>query len=509
MSNRAFLFPGRRAAPFLLCCGLALASPLGATDSPQDGNFDRSFNTVPSWNGAPGWATIPFDDPGRTPRDTALGVRLLLDGTMIIGGLAGRDRLDDNNGLLAAVRLNSDGTPSSFWASPEDLRGGTQPGRITWPYMYDFFTMTPAGMNPGGNEGVGFAGSGRVTIGTNINRAKYFSVSPSGTTLNGGLGTCELYAGGALRNFYALGASTRYYDAAVIAGYVQRYGDQAYLEANCELTRNQVRTRTVPDTLPGTPAGVIGAVSVMPHYVTADATVYSRRLFRNFNSAADNDVELCEPGYNYTVTPPTPYTNCSVFQPNIGGHLDDLLFSVVPSYGGFTTGLIESQAESSPGAGDDRRVLTIARPRVYGVNATGSVYERESQLRTYQLGDATSPASSLSFHSPIGVFDGRNGTTLWVVMAVRPFPGGNEFREIAVARFKYYDLSLDTRFGNGTGWRRYSLGGAEVMPNAVVLDNQGRLVIAGTRRYNPDTDDWDFFVMRINDDVLFEDEFGD
>jgi hypothetical protein len=74
---------------------------------------------------------------------------------------------------------------------------------------------------------------------------------------------------------------------------------------------------------------------------------------------------------------------------------------------------------------------------------------------------------------------------------------------------KYWDLSFDTRFNNGAGWRRYSLGGAEVMPNAVMLDNQGRLVIAGTRRYNPDTDDWDFFVMRINDDVLFEDSFGD
>ena len=213
MPIHAFPVFGRRAASILLCCGVALSLPLGAADT-QDGNFDRSFNRAPSWNGAPGWATIPFDDPGRTPRDTALGVRLLLDGTMIIGGLAGaRQTGYDNNGLLAAVRLNSNGTPSSFWASPEDLRGGTQPGRITWPYMYDYFTMTPAGMNPGGNEGVGFAGSGRVTTGTNINRAKYFSVSPSGTTLNGGLGTCELYAGGALRNFYALGANTRYYDS--------------------------------------------------------------------------------------------------------------------------------------------------------------------------------------------------------------------------------------------------------------------------------------------------------
>jgi len=508
MSIRAFLLSGRRAASFLICCCVVLSLPLGAADS-QNGNFDRSFNRVPSWNGARGWATIPFDHPGRTRRDTALSVRHLLDGTMIIGGLAGREPFEDNNGLLAAVRLNSDGTPSSFWASPEDLRSGALPGRITWPYMFDYFTATPAGMNTGGNEGMGFAGSGRVTTGTNFNKAKYFSVSPSGTTLNGGLGTCELYAGSALRNFYALGASTRYYDSAVIAGYVQRYGDQAYLEANCELSRNQVKTQTVPNTLPSSPAGVIGAVSVMPHYMTSDTTVYSRRLFRNFNSAADNDVELCEPGYNYTVTPPTPYSNCSVFQPNIGGHLDDLLFSVVPTYGSFTTGLIESQAESGPPGYEDRRVLTIARPRVYGVNATGDIYQRDSQQRSYQLGDATSPASALSFHSPIGVIDGRNGTTLWVVMAVRPFPGSNEFREIAVARFKYYDLSLDTTFNNGTGWRRYSLDGAEVMPNAVVLDNQGRLVIVGSRRYSPDTDDWDFFVMRINDDVLFEDSFGE
>ena len=507
MSLSLFRPTRRHAAGFLLLCGVASVPPLLAAD-PQEGNFDRSFNTAPSWNGERGWATIPFDHPGRSRRDTALSVRLLLDGTMIVGGLAGREASEDNNGLLAAVRLNTDGSPSSFWASPEDLRGGALPGRITWPYMYDFFTATPAGMNTGGNEGIGFAGSGRVTTGTHFNKAKYFSVSPSGTTLNGGLGTCELYAGSALRNFHALGASTRYYDSAVIAGYVQRYGDSAYLEAYCELSRNQVKTQTVPNTLPSSPAGVIGAVSVMPHYLTADATVYSRRLFRNFNSAADNDVELCEPGYNYTVTPPTPYSNCSVFQPNVGGHLDDLLYSVVPTYGGFTTGLIESQAEASPGAGEDRRVLTIARPRVYGVNATGDVYERDSQQRTYQLGDATSPPSSLSFHSPIGVFDGRNGTTLWVVMAVRAFPGSTEFREIAVARFKYYDLSLDTRF-NGTGWRRYSLGGAEVMPNAVVLDNQGRLVIVGTRRYSPDTDDWDFFVMRIHDDVLFEDSFSD
>lgn len=508
MSNRAFLPSGRRAAPILMYCSLALALPLGAADSLQDGNFDRSFNTVPSWNGAPGWATIPFDPAGRIPRDAALGVRLLLDGTMIIGGLAGRDRLDENNGLLAAVRLNSDGTPSSFWASPEDLRGGAQPGRITWPYMYDYFTMTPAGMNPGGNEGVGFAGSGRVTTGTNINRAKYFSVSPSGTTLNGGLGTCELYAGGALRHFFALGASTRYYDSAVIAGYVLRYGDQAYLEANCELSRNQVKTQTVPNTLPSSPAGVIGAVSVLPHYLTSTSSTYSRRLFRNFNSAGDNDVELCDPGFNYTVDPPTPYSNCTVFQPNIGGHLDDLLFSVLPGYGVFTTGLIESQAESSAGSGD-RTVLTIARPAYYGVNSQGFVVQRLSQQVSFQLGDAASPASSLSFHYPRGVIDGRNGTTLWVVMAVRPFPGANEFREIAVARFKYYDLTLDTTFGNGTGWRRYSLGGAEVIPNDVVLDNQGRLVIVGSRRYNPGTDDWDFFVMRINDDVLFQDGFGD
>lgn len=500
-----FTCPFRFASRLLLVLGLTLVPPLYAAQ-PLEGNFDRSFNTIPSWNGAPGWATIPFDPAGRIPRDTALGVTLLLDGSFIVGGLAGRDALDENNGLLAAARLNVDGSPHSFWASPEDLRGGAQPGRITWPYLYDYFTMTPAGANPGGNEGVGFAGSGRITTGTHVNKAKYFSVSPSGTTLNGGLGTCELHAGGAMRHFFALGASTRYYDSAVIAGYVRRYGDQAYLEANCEISRNQNKIRTVSDALPGTPGGVIGAVSVKPHYVAENDTVYSRRLFRNFNSAGDNDLELCEPGYNYTTTPPGTYTNCSVFQPNVGGNLDDLLYSVVPGYGVLTTGLVESQAQSSPGGGPDRMVLTIARPATYSVNAQGAVYQRAAQLQTYQLGDAASPASSLSFHYPRGVFYGNK---LWVVMAVRPFPGDHEFREIAVARFDVNSLALDTSFGNGTGWRRYSLGGAEVMPNAAIFDNQGRLIIVGSRRYNPDNNDWDFFVMRLNDDVLFQDGFSD
>lgn len=500
-----FHHPLRFIARLLLVTGAAFTPPLSAAQ-PQEGNFDRSFNTVPSWNGAPGWASIAFDPAGRIPRDTALGVEFLLDGTMIVAGLAGRDILDENNGLLAAARLNIDGSPHSFWASPEDLRGGAQPGRITWPYMYDYFTLTPAGMNPGGNEGIAFAGSGRVTTGTHFNKAKYFSVSPSGITLNGGLGTCELYAGGALRHFYAIAASTRYYDSARIAGYVRRYGDQAYLEADCDLRNDEDKTRTVNNTLQSDPPGVIGAVSVMPHYVSGDSWVYSRRLLRNFNSAADNDVQLCEPGYNYTTNPPGEYSNCSVFQPNVGGHLDDLLYSVVPGYGVFTTGLIESQAQLDPGGGSDRTVLTIARPQYYGVNAQGASYQRAAQLLTYQLGDAASPASSLSFRYPRGVF---HGNKLWVVMAVRPWPGADEFREIAVARFNFNDLSLDTSFGNGTGWRRYSLDGAEVMPNAAAMDNQGRLVIVGSRRYNPDNNDWDFFVMRLNDDVLFQDGFFD
>ena len=81
-------------------------------------------------------------------------------------------------------------------------------------------------------------------------------------------------------------------------------------------------------------------------------------------------------------------------------------------------------------------------------------------------------------------------------MAVRPFPGPDRYTEIALARFNFADLSLDTTWGNGTGWTRYNLG-AEVVPHAIVLDQQENIVIAGARRFNPTTDDWDFFVMRV------------
>lgn len=82
-------------------------------------------------------------------------------------------------------------------------------------------------------------------------------------------------------------------------------------------------------------------------------------------------------------------------------------------------------------------------------------------------------------------------------MGLRQFPGPTVFNEIAVARINYDDFTLDTSFGNGNGWRRYSLGGAEVIPEAITLDRQNNLVIAGSRRYNPETDDWDWFVMRL------------
>ncbi|WP_386068819.1 hypothetical protein ACFJIW_02685 [Tahibacter sp. UC22_41] len=491
----------------LFACLFAAFAPAAPAQN-QDGNFDRSFNARASWYGAPGWATMPFDHPGRSRHDTAQGLRLLRDGSFVVFGLAGRSASENNNGLLAGVKLNGDGSPHAFWSSPEDQRGGTLSGRITWPYLFDNFTVLSAGYNPGGDDGMGIAGSGRMAVGgTFVNRARYFGVAPGGATIGGGAGSCELYAGAALRDFYALGANSRYYDSAVIAGYVRRYGDQAFLPADCELGIGQTRTRSVSDSLPSSPASVIGATSVLPHYV-GDSTNYlsSRRLYRNFNSAADNDVELCNPGFDYSVSPPRGYGNCSLFQPNLGGHLDDLLYSVIPD-DGFVTGLIESQIALNTGSGDDRRVLTLARAASYSVNEQGSVSSRPSIQRSFPLGDATGAAETLSFHFPRGVVDGRNGTTLWVVMALRRFPGPDDYREIAVARFNYFDLTLDTRFGNGTGWRRYSLGGKQVIPNAIRLDNQGRLVIAGAWQYNPDNDDWDYFVMRINDDVLFANGF--
>jgi hypothetical protein len=343
-----------------------------------------------------------------------------------------------------------------------------------------------------------------------VNYAKLFAVSPAGTTLNGGLGQCEVIAGGALRDFHALGAQSYYSDGAHITGYVRRYGDQAYVAATCAILRNEQKTVSVSDTLPVDPPGVIGTVGIAPHFFRdgSDNYILSQRVFRNFNSAGDNDVQLCDPGRNFTTTPPIVYTNCQVYEPNLGGHLDDLLWSTLSDYyEQRTIGFIQSQVQGSAGEGSDRSVLTVAKPPFWQVSDTGESYFDAGVSSSFVLGDAESPPTSLSLHFPQGVYDPRGSGRIWVAMALRAFPGPDVYREIAVARLNYADLSLDTTFGDGNGWRRYSLGGAEVMPKAIAIDARGRILIAGERRYAPDSDDWDFFVMRINDDVLFADGF--
>lgn len=484
---------------------LALAGTTAAALAAQgEGDFDRSYARR-------GWNTVFVDPPGRSRYDSARMLVVQNDGSIVVAGLAGRNPQYNGNGLLAAARLNPDGSRHAQWASPEDTFGGISPGLIVWPYEFDYVTWARAGANPSGNQGIGFAGSGRVVTGTSVNYAKLFAVSPAGTTLNGGLGKCEVIAGGALRDFYALGANSYSVDQAHITGYVRRYGDQAYVAATCSLLRNEQKTVSLYDNLPGEPPGVIGTVGIGLHYLRDSSENYmlSQRVFRNFNSAGDNDMQLCDPGRNFQTTPPGVYTNCKVFESNIGGNLDDLLWSILPNYYSVrTTGFGMSQVQSGSGGSDGRRVLTVARPRFYEVSDTGQINSTPEVSRSFFLGDAISPANTLSFHFPQGVYDPRgDGARIWVAMALRQFPGADEYREIAVIRLKYSDLTLDTTFGNGTGWRRYSLDGAEVRPNAIAIDQQGRVLIAGERRYNPDTDDWDFFVMRINDDVIFRDVF--
>lgn len=489
--------------PLLTTLAFACVMLTTAASAAQgEGDFDRSF-------AGSGWNTVFVDPPGRSKRDTATLLQVQYDGSIVVGGLAGRDPSYNGNGLLAAARLNPDGTRHALWASPEDALGGIYAGLIVWPYEFDYVTRSRAGYNPSGNQGIGFAGSGRVVTGTSVNYAKLFAVSPSGTTLNGGLGTCEVIAGGALRDFHALGAQTYYTDGAFITGYVRRYGDQAYIAATCAILRNERKTVSVPDSLPADPPGVIGTVGIAPHffYDGTDNYILSQRVFRNFNSAADNDVRLCDPGRDFRTSPPGVLTNCQVFEPNVGGHLDDLLWSTLDDFYSIrTVGFIQSQVQSVAG-GSDRRVLTVAKSPFWEISDTGVGNYDASVSRSFFLGDATSSPTSLSFEFPRGVWDPRQGGRIWVAMALRPFPGPDVYREIAVARLNYDDLSLDTTFGNGNGWRRYSLGGAEVMPHAIAIDALGRVLIAGERRYNPDNDDWDFFVMRLNDDVLFRDGF--
>lgn len=484
-----------------ICAVIALAALAFAARAGDEGDFDRSYAGI-------GWNTIFVDPPGRSRRDTATMLVVQYDGSIVVAGIGGRDPQYSGNGLLAAARLNPDGSRHALWASPEDTFGGVYAGLIVWPYEFDNFAFARAGYNPSGNQGIGFAGSGRVLTGTSVNYAKLFAVAPAGTTLNGGLGTCEVIAGGALRDFHALGAGTYYSNGAYITGYVRRYGDQAYVAATCAILRNERKTVSVPDSLPVDPPGVIGTVGIAPHFFQdgSDGYILSQRVLRNFNSTADNDVRLCDPGRDFRATPPGVFTNCQVFEPNLGGHLDDLLWSTLDDYYSIRSiGFIMSQVENAAGGGGDRRVLTVAKPPFWEISDTGvSNYDPEMR-RSYPLGDDANPPGSLSFEFPRAVWDPRQGGRIWVAMALRAFPGPNEYREIAVARLNYDDLSLDTSFGDGAGWRRYSLGGAEVMPNAIAIDALGRVLIAGERRYNVDTDDWDFFVMRLNDDVIFRD----
>ncbi|TDR42068.1 beta-propeller uncharacterized protein DUF5122 [Tahibacter aquaticus] len=491
-------------AAYALAAHLLTVATAATSAAPDNGDFDRSY-------AGRGWNTIFVDPPGRSRYDSARMLVVQYDGSIVVAGLAGRDPQYNGNGLLAAARLNPDGSRHVQWASAEDTFGGVYPGLIVWPYEFDFVAWAAAGNNPSGNQGIGFAGSGRVVTGTSVNYAKLFAVSPAGTTLNGGLGKCEVIAGGALRDFYALGAGSYSADQAHITGYVRRYSDQAYVAATCAIQRNEQKTVTVSDSLPADPPGVIGTVGIAPHFFRDGSTNYnlSQRVYRNFNSAADNDVKLCDPGRDFRTNPPGVYTNCKVFEPNLGGHLDDQLWSILPNYYSIrTTGFSMSQVQNAAGGGDDRRVLTASRPYFYQVNDSGQSYSDPEVSRSYVLGDATSPSTALSFHFPQGVYDPRGAGRIWVVMALRNYPGPDEYREIAVVRLKFSDLSLDTTFGNGTGWRRYSLDGAEVRPHAIAIDQQGRVLVAGERRYNPDSDDWDFFVMRLNDDVLFRDDFG-
>jgi hypothetical protein len=491
---------------------LAAFSVTTATLQAADGDLDPTFNAALGWHGEPGWASIPVDPVGRTLRDSAKTITVLSDGSIIIGGLGGINPSQDNNGLLAAARLNPDGLPSQFFSSPENLNGGLT-GRILWPYEFDFVTPFLAGYNQGGNSGVGFAGSGRVVTGTVFNHAKTFAIAPGGSTLNGGLGICEMIVGGALRHFYALGAATYTPDTAFITGYVRRLGDQAYLQSNCKLAGNQRKTVSFSASLPSSPPGLIGEAGVAPQFSRqdeSDSISASKRLLRNFNSPGDNDALVC--GTSHDARPPaSSRVGCELAQPNLGGHLEDFLFStirfnVIPglasNFAEKVVGLIESQIESAPaGSGwEDRYVLTLVRPHFYIINEQGQTFEQRSALqRSLSFADATSPANTLSLQYPRGVvrYDGSPQAKLWVVMGLRQFPGPTVFKEIAVARINYDDLTLDTSFGNGNGWRRYSLGGAEVIPEAITLDRQSNLVIAGSRRFNPETDDWDWFVMRL------------
>ena len=487
-----------------LAAAALLSAGHAACAAPGEGDLDRSY-------AGRGWNTVFVDPPGRSKRDTATMLVVQNDGSIVVAGMAGRDPQHDGNGLLAAARLNPDGSRHALWASPEDTFGGVYAGLIVWPYEFDYVAYSRAGYNPSGNQGIGFAGSGRVLTGTSVNYAKLFAVSPAGTTLNGGLGTCEVIAGGALRDFHALGARAYYREGAHITGYVRRYGDQKFVAATCAILRNEQKTVSLPDTLPGEPPGVIGSVGIAPHFFrdVSGEYVLSQRLYRNFNSVADNDVQLCDPRLNYSTTPYGHYSNCYMFQPNLGGHLDDLLWSTLDDYydGLRTTGFIMSQAENAAGGGGDRRVLTVAQPQYYQVDDNGNATSALAQSRSVLLGDASNPPGSLSFEYPRGVWDPRGSGRIWVAMALRAFPGPDEYREIAVARLNYADLSLDTTFGNGTGWRRYSLGGAQVMPHAIAIDTQGRVLVAGERMYDEATNDWDYFVMRINDDVIFRDAF--
>lgn len=403
--------------------GLLIAALLSATANLKaaDGDLDPTFNTTPSWAGEPGWASIPIDPAGRTQRDSAKSVTVLADGSMIIGGLGGINPSQDRNGLLAAVRLNPNGSASQFFSSPENLNSNV-PGRIIWPYEFDFVTTFPAGDNPGGNSGVGFAGSGRVVTGTVFNQAKSFAIGPGGSTLNGGLGICEMIVGGALRNFYALGAASYTADTAFVTGFVRRLSDQAYLSSNCKIVRNQRKTVSFSDSLPSSPPGLIGAAGVAPQFYRddeSDSFFVSKRMLRNFNSPGDNDAEVC--GTSRDGRPPASSSvQCVLAQPNLGGHLEDFLFStirlsVIP---GFATnfaekvvGLIESQIESAPaGSGwEDRYVLTLARPNFYIYNEQGAVFEQQSALqRSVSFSDGISPAITLSLQYPRGIvrYDG-------------------------------------------------------------------------------------------------------
>lgn len=72
---------------------------------------------------------------------------------------------------------------------------------------------------------------------------------------------------------------------------------------------------------------------------------------------------------------------------------------------------------------------------------------------------------------------------------------GASGRDLLVARFNADTLTRDLRFGNSTGWVRLSYNSQDEFPASVAVDNQDRIVVAGSVTFS--ATDTDYLFVRL------------